>query len=954
MARPLIDVFSPPAGGGELPASSDAGRSRQDSQSHSRDSSRNGSREDLEPPRRRALSALESIFAPLDDADGAAAAGGSRASAAASPSERRHERSTLLPRSAKAPRWRLADARAAACAGLASMNAAVACALLMTVFAVTHASTVAAKQPWLLARSGALVRLGTLSFAFGAASLAKTNVAFPQPHGVDVAFAPLLAQLGDEIEAVYGDGDAANDAAKFAVFLLLSTLISLAAGAALALLSKCRLLDIAEYLPFAVVCGFLASIGAALVAASHRLAGPALKPQGVSVGLVLLDACLRHLAAKLPPSARMSLVFVLPTLAFYGVAGWAPGSDGAHWFLEDSVEPTALVPPVFDHAIKTAFFSSRAGALRAAEALVRSSGVAAGVIVIVLIKAPIVQAALRMESAEFCANAPKANHGSNDAFELTLLGLSHVLAAVCGAPIILTQQLTLANVARDFRPPPFSKVPGLVAVLLALTSTAATRTTLGVARSVPRFVYAAFVGTVGLAMIEKWLAASHRRLPPTELAVAAAIVALSLGRGLSSALGFGAVASVGLFAWQSTRAPVVKFMATAETFRSNVERDQCDLAILDHFGGRIAVLVVQGFLFFGNGKRLVEFVDAILDDHDEPQYVVLDCAHAIGADSSAIDALIEVAARVARRHAADVLRRDGPPIYVSGAQPDLVQALRRRDAQHVVHLVVDLDRALGSCEARLIHSKAPRRPPWDGEAPPFAAGVDRTPLRNARDKAQLLEALDQVSGKVQRVDLADGDELMSRSRTGEQVNESDALFFVAAGTVSVRHDPQQSTTMLCFSRGRSVPRPGATPRSRAFRLAELGRGSIVGAEEYATKLRRVGVTGRVTVLVTWASPRGPSHGPPGTGAKSRGCRHGDLVTGTLPEGPCHGVLVTGTWSRGSQGPFEPFWGTGRWNLFAATLPSGSYHWVTGAVSQGRCRGVLVTGALPFEPDHGDV
>jgi hypothetical protein len=59
--------------------------------------------------------------------------------------------------------------------------------------------------------------------------------------------------------------------------------------------------------------------------------------------------------------------------------------------------------------------------------------------------------------------------------------------------------------------------------------------------------------------------------------------------------------------------------------------------------------------------------------------------------------------------------------------------------------------------------------------------------------------------------------------------------------VSVRHDPQQSTTMLCFSRASSVPRPGATPRSRAFRLAELGRGSIVGAEEYATKLRRVGV-----------------------------------------------------------------------------------------------------------------
>jgi MFS superfamily sulfate permease-like transporter len=63
-------------------------------------------------------------------------------------------------------------------------------------------------------------------------------------------------------------------------------------------------------------------------------------------------------------------------------------------------------------------------------------------------------------------------------------------------------------------------------------------------------------------------------------------------------------------------------MSTAETFRSNVERDAADSQVLDEFGGRIAILVVQGFLFFGNGKRLVEFVDALLDDHDEPQYVV--------------------------------------------------------------------------------------------------------------------------------------------------------------------------------------------------------------------------------------------------------------------------------------------------------------------------------------------
>ena len=66
--------------------------------------------------------------------------------------------------------------------------------------------------------------------------------------------------------------------------------------------------------------------------------------------------------------------------------------------------------------------------------------------------------------------------------------------------------------------------------------------------------------------------------------------------------------------------------------------------------------------------------------------------------------------------------------------------------------------------------------------------------------------------------------------------DGDALYVVARGRINVRHDPQQSTggRLLVDDRPR-------TRRAVAFRLAELGPGSIIGGEELATRRRSVGV-----------------------------------------------------------------------------------------------------------------
>ena len=85
------------------------------------------------------------------------------------------------------------------------------------------------------------------------------------------------------------------------------------------------------------------------------------------------------------------------------------------------------------------------------------------------------------------------------------------------------------------------------------------------------------------------------------------------------------------------------------------------------YGDRIGIFAVQGFLFFGNGRRVVEFGGAWLDGaHDNAHYAILDLAHATGADASAVDALLEAARLVQATH-----RREVPALYVCGAHEDV-------------------------------------------------------------------------------------------------------------------------------------------------------------------------------------------------------------------------------------------------------------------------------------------
>ena len=190
-------------------------------------------------------------------------------------------------------------------------------------------------------------------------------------------------------------------------------------------------------------------------------------------------------------------------------------------------------------------------------------------------------------------------------------------------------------------------------------------------------------------------------------------------------------------------------------------------------------------------------------------------------------------------------RREVPALYVCGAHEDVRRALRRRQASGgaAVKQSLDVDSALGDCEARLLRD--------------LREGNTQTPLRRlgttvvSFDKALIgavrrsalsgfaadaeIDALLAGPGLSECAEarrLKSGEALLPHGAAGEPTGHDDALYIVASGRMTVRRDPNQSTGAILRK---------ARRHATSFRLAELGPGSIIGTHEFVRRTRSVGV-----------------------------------------------------------------------------------------------------------------
>jgi len=144
---------------------------------------------------------------------------------------------------------------------------------------------------------------------------------------------------------------------------------------------------------------------------------------------------------------------------------------------------------------------------------------------------------------------------------------------------------------------------------------------------------------LGLSFLVEWLIDVRPNLSRANYLIILLILVSMASIGVLPGVAIGFVAAVFLFIADYSRTEVVRQEYDGRYIRSNVDRAEVHLDILGREGGSIRVVKLQGFLFFGSVKRLVDQIKERLQPspNNKPvRFLILDFKHVSGMDASTV------------------------------------------------------------------------------------------------------------------------------------------------------------------------------------------------------------------------------------------------------------------------------------------------------------------------------
>jgi len=332
------------------------------------------------------------------------------------------------------------------------------------------------------------------------------------------------------------------------------------------------------------------------------------------------------------------------------------------------------------------------------------------------------------------------------------------------------------------------------------------------------------------------------------------------------------------------------------TLRSAVERGVREDEWLDQHGDWIQILVIQNYLFFGNGQSLLTYITTMFEDDDgdeplsaivplppKPKYLVIDFCLVSGMDTSAVDIIQEIVALCTETNHCQ--------LFLAGLNPTLkstliFSGLRGNQRQGWMY-TMDMETALAKAEDGLLSSEF-RLEELDQEETRKRSNS----MRPSDGFLYALKKIDEQHGLNTREDLAElasmttlveldaGDVLVRDSRPG--------LYFVESGLLRVQWSTANTTRHLAhpgygtinrLNAGQDpTNRPTAVPESQvsighlnarsvtagremlklkeqhyqqaahhhaneqqSFRLARIGQGWIIGTIEASNGMKKPGI-----------------------------------------------------------------------------------------------------------------
>ena len=238
---------------------------------------------------------------------------------------------------------------------------------------------------------------------------------------------------------------------------------------------------------------------------------------------------------------------------------------------------------------------------------------------------------------------------------------------------------------------------GLIAALVPLTAVVAGAS---VVELIPRTIVGGVLVFVGLAFLVDWLWDKRKSMSRFEYLVVVVVLAVVIARGYLEGIVAGLILALFLLVFSYGRVDLVREVAFADPYRSNVERSEVELAVLYGVRDRVQILRVRGFVFFGSAARFLGRIQSRLEE-SPPQFLVIDLQRVTGIDSSAV-AAFRKAVRMTGAHETEVV--------VTGALDPVRVRLETGGVSEqpgVIRFEPDLDRGLEHCEDALLAAEMP-------------------------------------------------------------------------------------------------------------------------------------------------------------------------------------------------------------------------------------------------------
>lgn len=562
-------------------------------------------------------------------------------------------------------------------------------------------------------------------------------------------------------------------------FLYAATFFFLALSSAFqALIGLFRLGTLVKYLPHAVLAGFMNAVAVLLALAQV----PALfgMPAGSSPMEVIVAP------GQIRPAA---LLVAAITIAAYALARLrsprlppAILAIGAGWIAHYLINATGLAtlgprlgetPPLLPRLDTAArlpeFFDSAAFA----QSLPGIAAAAFGLAVIVSL-----QSLLYMKAYE------RVTHRRADSQrELARVGIANTVASLLGAiPCAISYSSSCANHETGGR----TAVSLLLHALIVLAAILALAPLLG---TIPRSVVAAILVILAWRLIDRPTLETIRKLArggvrnrsrlAVDVLLMLTVASIAMLASVPLAVAAGLLIAMLSFLVNMSHS-VVRRVSRGDVVRSRRSRSAAQMEILGRCGARIAVIELEGVIFFGTADDLLETIDGCMKGG--ATHIIIDLGRVHDVDTTGAQMLIQVDERARAR---------GARLLVSQAAPGLPQWDFLVDTGVVASLgtsafTPDTDQALEIAENALIDEEKGER-----------SARAEIPLETLQPFALLTrDELATLAPRLERRTFQSGEVVFREGDPGDE------LFVIAMGTASVRRtDGARSHRLVTFSEG---------------------------------------------------------------------------------------------------------------------------------------------------------